>query len=140
MKQLFTILAILFTISFATLAQDGGGKQNGQKIEALKVAYITNKLNLSPEEAQKFWPVYNKYSDELRKVRQEGRQNKTPELEIEEKILAIRKKYNVEFSKVLTAEKVNAFFKAEKEFGTKLREEWMERRKQKQERKGQASE
>lgn len=140
MKQLFTILAIFFTISFTALAQDGGGKQNGQKIEALKVAYITNKLNLSPEEAQKFWPIYNKYSDELRKARQEGRQNKTPELEIEEKILGIRKKYNGEFSKVLPAEKVNAFFKAEKEFGTKLKEEWMERRKQKQERKGQASE
>jgi hypothetical protein len=137
MKQLFTILSFFFMLSFAAFAQNGGGKQApGQKIEALKIAYITSKLNLSPEEAQKFWPIYNKYSDELRKVRQEGRQNKTPELEIEEKILAIRKKYNGEFSKVLPAEKVNAFFRAEKEFGNKLREEWIERRKKRAERNG----
>lgn len=142
MKQFLSILSIFFLFTVAANAQDGGekkeGKTEGGRIAAIKIAYITSKLNLSPEEAQKFWPVYNKYSEELRKVRTDARQNKTPELETEEKILAIRKKYNTEFSKVLPAEKVNAFFKAEKEFGLKLKEEWMERRKKKQ-KSGEAS-
>ena len=43
--------------------------QNGNRLEALKIAYITNKLNLSPEEAQKFWPIYNQYSLELKVAR-----------------------------------------------------------------------
>jgi hypothetical protein len=141
MKQFLSILSIFFLFIIAANAQSGGGKKEGQeggRIAALKIAYITSRLNLSPEEAQKFWPIYNKYSDELRNVRIEARQNKKPELETEEKILAIRKKYNGEFNKVLPAEKVNAFFKAEKEFSLKLKEEWMERKKKKQ-KSGEAS-
>lgn len=37
-------------------------------IEAIKVAYITKQLNLSAEEAQKFWPVHNAYMAELKKL------------------------------------------------------------------------
>ena len=32
-----------------------------QKVQAHKVAYFTDKLSLTPEEAQKFWPIYNAY-------------------------------------------------------------------------------
>ena len=110
-------------------------KNNGGKIEALKIAYLTNKLNLSPEEAQRFWPVYNKYMEEIRKTRLDARENKQQEIVTDEKILVIRKKYNIEFGKVLSSEKVNAFFKAEKEFGTYLQKEIIERRQQRMERK-----
>lgn len=137
MKQIYTILAAFMLIAFSATAQVVEKKkgEQGGKIEALKIAFITKKLDLTIEEAQKFWPVYNKYSAELRQVRIEARTNKTPELETEEKVLAIRKKYNIEFSKVLPAEKVNSFFKAEKEFGTILQKELMERRQKKMERK-----
>ena len=40
--------------------------QNNRKIEkikAIQVAFISNKLNLTPEEAQKFWPIFNQFSD-----------------------------------------------------------------------------
>ena len=133
MKKILFIAAIIFGFLPAILAQDGeaAAKNEGGKIEALKIAYLTNKLNLTPEEAQKFWPIYNKYSDEIRKVRIESRQSKEGELPMEEKILNIRKKYNGEFNKALSTEKVNRFFKAEKEFGGYLQREIMERRNQK---------
>ena len=67
-------------------------------IEAIKVAYITKELNLSAEEAQKFWPVHNAYMAELKKARQE---NKSAELAFEEQALSIRKKYNNDFRKTI---------------------------------------
>lgn len=142
MKQIFTILAAFFLLTFTANAQveRKGQREPGAKIEALKIAFYTKKLDLSSEEAQKFWPVYNKYAEELKKVRKDARENNRPEIETEEKYLIIRKRYNTEFGKVLSAEKVNAFFKAEKEFGTILQKELMERRQRKQERNGNASE
>lgn len=134
MKKLLLIVSLFLTLGSAVIAQSGDDdkKNPGGRVEALKIAYLTQKLNLSPDEAQKFWPIYNKYAAEIRKVRIDGRVNKETEIEIEEKILAIRKKYNSEFTKALTPEKVNAFFKAEKDFGTVLQKELMERRQQRQ--------
>ncbi len=132
MKKFLLILTFFFTTGIAVLAQGGDGEKKipGGRIEAVKIAYLTQKLNLSPEEAQKFWPVYNKYAAEIRKVRVDGKLNNEKEIDIEEKLLGIRKKYNTEFGKALSAEKVNAFFKAEKDFGTVLQKELMERRQQ----------
>lgn len=142
MKQILSILTLFLALSFTATAQSGPGRKDsaGNKVAAIKIAYLTSKLNLSPEEAQKFWPIYNKYAEELRKVRNDARKNNTPELEVEEKVLAIRKKYNSEFSKALPPEKVNAFYKAEKEFGTMLKKEWMERKKKRGEKGARASE
>ena len=63
MKKILLILCIVFAF---------GIKTNGQpqeKVEALKVGFITQRLDLTTEEAKVFWPVYNKYSDELKKLR-----------------------------------------------------------------------
>lgn len=130
MKKFLLILVIALGVSVVTVAQDEGGKGNGSRIEALKIAYLTKKLNLSTDEAQKFWPIYNQYMGEIRKTRIDARQNKEGEIPTEEKLLNIRKKYNGEFNKALSSEKVNTFFKAEKEFGTVLQKELMERRMQ----------
>ncbi|WP_276480423.1 hypothetical protein [Paraflavitalea pollutisoli] len=137
MKKLLLIVSLFLTLASAVVAQsdDDDKKTPGGRVEALKIAYLTQKLNLSPDEAQKFWPIYNKYAAEIRKVRIDGRVNKETEIEIEEKMLAIRKKYNSEFTKALSPEKVNAFFKAEKDFGTVLQKELMERRQQRQDAK-----
>ena len=134
MKKILLILVMALGISVVSHAQDDDGeKGNGSRIEALKIGYLTKKLNLSTDEAQKFWPIYNQYMGEIRKTRMDARQNKEGELPTEEKLLNIRKKYNGEFNKALSNEKVNTFFKAEKEFGTVLQKELMERRMQKTE-------
>jgi uncharacterized protein YfkK (UPF0435 family) len=108
--------------------------QNGNRLEALKIAYITKKMDLSPEEAQRFWPIYNQYAVELRQARQEAQRMNESEISLDEKMLGIRKKYNVQFNQVLSPEKVNTFFKSEKEFGAFVQKE-MERRELKQQRR-----
>jgi hypothetical protein len=105
--------------------------QDGSRLQALKIAYLTKKLDLSPEEAQRFWPIYNKYDEEIHQVRNDAIKNRADELKTEEKILEIRKKYSDEFGKVLSPDKVNTFFRAEKEFGNFVQKE-IERRQLKQ--------
>ena len=127
MKRFYFILVLFFSVCTSVVAQDDD-KNDGGRLEAYKIAFLTKKLSLSPEEAQRFWPIYNKYQNEVRSTRREYREKKGSEIEMEEKILNIRKKYNSEFGKALSAEKVNAFFKAEKEFGTIVKQEMMDRR------------
>jgi hypothetical protein len=124
---LLSAFAFLSTVRVHAQAGDGGAK-----LQALKIAWLTKKLDLSPEEAQRFWPIYNKYTDEIRAIRQEQKQKNTSEIEVEDKILAVRKKYNGEFSKALSPEKANTFFRSERDFGNEIRKELQERRMNRQ--------
>lgn len=114
--------------------------QRSQQIEAVKIAFITQKLNLKSSEAEKFWPVYNSYQKEMRevfKLRREAKNKKdgnageklSGELDFESRILDIRKKYKQEFSKVLPDEKVSQFYEAEREFREQMINELKDRRK-----------
>jgi len=129
MKQFLLIISFL-GLGLGLFAQDEPPKNDGGRIEALKIAFITKKLNLSTEEAQKFWPIYNKYMDEVRKAHQDAKANKEPEIQREEKLLSIRKRYNDEFGKAISTEKVNSFFRVEKEFNGVIQKEMLERRQQ----------
>ena len=128
MKKYLLIVLLALGSLFGAHAQDG------ERIQALKIAYLTKKLDLSPEEAQRFWPIYNKYTEEIKAIRQAQKQNNgtDTELAMEEKILAVRKKYNGEFAKALSAEKVNTFFRSEKDFGALIQRELQERRMNRQ--------
>ena len=59
------LLGIILFLNMSTelIAQER--REHYQRIEAIKVAFITKKLDLTTEEAQKFWPVYNNYQKEL---------------------------------------------------------------------------
>ena len=114
--------------------------QRSQQVESVKIAFITQKLELSTSEAEKFWPVYNTYQQELRQVYKQRREAKSKanpneklnsELDFESRLLNIRKKYKEEFSEVIPPEKVLLFFQAEREFReTMIRE--LKHRRQKQ--------
>jgi Skp family chaperone for outer membrane proteins len=65
MKSIITLLAITLFSFLSIKAQEGN-----DKIESLKIAYITKRLLLTPEESQKFWPVYNQYEAEKKQIRQ----------------------------------------------------------------------
>ncbi len=86
------------------MAQEKDDKKepDGSRIASLKIAYLTRKLNLSPEEAQRFWPIYNNYANEIKNARIEQRKNKASELETEDKILDIRKNTILNSQKHLT--------------------------------------
>ena len=62
MKRL--LIAFLF---FASVMQAQDGKH--EKIKALKTAYITEQLGLTSEEAEKFWPIYNRYDEKFHDLR-----------------------------------------------------------------------
>jgi hypothetical protein len=111
MKKYLLVIVILFgTFSLAT-AQNGNGRQ---KIQALKVAFITQKLHLTPSEAEKFWPVYNQYDKEIMQVRANRRNGDV--LDSEQKLLDIRKKYKSSFEKILGPSRLNDLYNAETDF------------------------
>jgi hypothetical protein len=124
------LLLTCFAFSFLI-----GLTQNGSRLAALKIAYITKRLDLSPEEAQKFWPIYNLYADELMRARQDANRNSKTEIELDEALLNIRKKYSTQFTQAISPQKIDIFFKSEKEFGNFVQEEMKRRQQQKMQRK-----
>lgn len=110
-KYLLVFLVVLGSLS-------GVKAQDGEKIKALKIAFITQKLQLTPEEAQKFWPVYNQYENEISGLQLDDKNG--PALENEERLLNIRKKYLGAFEKVIGPQKTNNLFNAERDFRTIL--------------------
>ncbi|MEJ7740957.1 MAG: hypothetical protein WKF97_26360 [Chitinophagaceae bacterium] len=123
MKQILIIISLLSWFAVAGFAQQENQKG---RLEALKIAYLTKQLNLSIQEAQKFWPIYNKYNLELRDVRRQNRNMDV--IDMEEKVINIRKRYKNEFSHALPGERVNQFFKVDKEFNNYLQRELRDRR------------
>ena len=108
-----------------------------KQIESVKVAFITQRLDLTTEESQRFWPVYNNYQQEMQqlvgrkhKERFEMKKAGTPvdELKLDSEILELRKRYRIEFTKVLPKEKVTLFYQAEREFRQELIQHLKKRR------------
>ncbi len=152
MKRIFTILFVLGCLNATAQPND-----RLERFKALKVAFITEKLDLSPKEAQGFWPIYNKYSndsDEIRqKQREEYRQNvKRGEslndivdevaekfvasfLSAEEDQLQLKKKLVKDLKSIISSKKVWRLIRAEDEFKQKMIEEYKKRRERSQEMK-----
>ena len=86
-----------------------------QKIEALYIAYITRELNLTEDEAQKFWPVHAQFDKEIRELKMDN-----AELERQQQVLNIKKKYQDRFTKILGSTRTNDFFIKDGEFRKKL--------------------
>ena len=63
-KGIITLVLVLF-VSTLTFGQRRPDKE---KIKSLKVAYITERLNLTSKEAQMFWPIYNAYEEEMERI------------------------------------------------------------------------
>ncbi|MFS4483179.1 sensor of ECF-type sigma factor [Hyunsoonleella sp. 2307UL5-6] len=64
MKKLLCIIVVM--ISMSALAQRGDKRE---RIKALKVAFITEQLDLTTEESQVFWPIYNTFEKETNTIR-----------------------------------------------------------------------
>jgi len=125
--KIFLPIVFLFMLSHQVNAQPGGGPRD-EKIEALRVAFITRQLELTSEEAKKFWPTYDQFQKEMQKLMQEQRQKGADELEFEEKMLNLRKKYKPEFLKAIPEDKFNKLLRVDREFREVIRKE-LERRR-----------
>ena len=101
------------------------------KIQSIKMDYISDNLHLSSDEADKFWPVYNQYQNELNVVLHQKRQNmlnssKNPQdivndnLDYDSKILNIKKHYKDEFARILPSDKLAQFYKSERSFNEEM--------------------
>lgn len=66
-RKILLALAILL-FSIPVMAQRNEKGVDKEKLEAAKVAFITNRLNLTPEQAERFWPLYNKYDENRMKI------------------------------------------------------------------------
>ncbi len=91
----------------------------------MEVAFITKELNLTPDEAQKFWPVFNQYRNELKSIAKN--QTLNDQLEKQQKMLDVRKRYREDFTKVVDQERANKVFGAETEFRNLVRREFQKR-------------
>jgi len=65
MKKIIPI--ILMLISISSFGQNH--EKMKERIKAQKIAFITEKLDLSSDEAQKFWPIYNAYEASIDDIR-----------------------------------------------------------------------
>lgn len=64
------LVAFVLLISINSFGQGGRLlKEKKEQIKAMKVAYITSELSLTPEEAAKFWPLYNAFEDKQHEIR-----------------------------------------------------------------------
>ena len=109
-----------------------------EKIEALKIGFITEKLALTSKEAELFWPIYNKFEQDIKTLRRKQREltkafklkAKPTEQEADKYIneqLVLKqteidavKKYIPEFKKVLPISKVAKLLSIEQEFKVQL--------------------
>lgn len=123
----YTFLLILCFAGTVRAQQDDAQTQPAPaNIIGLKMAFVTKQLALTNEEAQKFWPVYYSYSAELRKIRQNRKEDV---LATEEEMLNLRKKYRAEFKKILsTDERVNKALTVDRDFMVVVKKELQERR------------
>jgi len=115
MKLFLLIITFVFGGSTFVNAQNDNRGKRAEKIQALKIAFITQKLDFTSDEAQRFWPVYNRYESEIKQVMQNNR-NGGDAIDGEERILSVKKKYRSEFIKVIGQPKTNNLFNAEREF------------------------
>lgn len=141
--------ALFFFISAISLMAQPPQRPPKERVEAMKVGFLTERLNLSVDEAKEFWPVYNKMQDELEVLRKNRRNNlrdsmdSMSDAEVEKMVdgelvfrqneLDILKKYNPQFKKILPVRKVGMLYRAEEDFKRRLLDIIQERRQDKKE-------
>lgn len=154
-KSILILIVVLF-ISFNVFSQHRASRE---KIKALKISFITEKLNLNEKEAFKFWPIYNKFEKELRnnyhvqrsalkkEIETSGgveklTENKAKEfankmLALEEAEYTLHAKFQSELSKIITYKKIVQLHMAERDFNRRLFKRFKKQkdRKQKKENK-----
>jgi hypothetical protein len=144
MKQLLFLFGFILSVVFTQAQQrpmHGQGrmmppppppierlsKEQRAQLESFKIQFITKKLELTPAEAEKFWPVYNEQKEASHRLMKE---NKDDEIEFQEAMLVIRKKFKKDLMPILkTEERVNLALKVDRELLNKMRNEMMRRKR-----------
>ncbi|MDX1278952.1 hypothetical protein [Oceanihabitans sediminis] len=138
-----TTYILLFSLLFSlnTFAQD----HDKEKVRALKVAHITEQLELTAKEAQEFWPIYNanleaydklyNKSKEARKAipenvtETEAKEHLEIRLKLYEDKYKLQRDYYAKLSKVLSSKKILKLIEADRSFKHKMIEQFKQRHK-----------
>ncbi len=149
------VLFCLVVIVYPSISQPWRGQfrdsEHHENIRSMKIAFITDRLSLTSEEAQQFWPLYNKYNEEMQEIREkyvceikngdkslsdvsEEKAAEYAEFEIRriEEMAKLRREYHEKYLDVLSVKKVALLYEAEKDFKRHLFREM--RRKQRRDR------
>ena len=81
MKVIYTSLLVLLctTLTFAQEGNRRGSQMNSEKLQAARIAFLTNRLELTPETAKVFWPIFTEYDNEKSTLSKKyGTQKRSP--------------------------------------------------------------
>jgi hypothetical protein len=146
-KYILLFLTLTFFISINSYSQEHGGKD---RFKTLKIGFITETLDLTTKEAESFWPIYNKYQDQihllrlseksklLKNIKERGGLESLSDIEAEtllNNVLDINKQIHEneqnmfsDLKGVLSAKKLLKLYRAEKDFNRKILEQYKKRR------------
>ncbi len=147
MKKLIT-LGLLFLLTFNAFSQR---KEKEERIKALKIAFITERLALTETEAQKFWPIYNAFEEENNQLRRASYNKRKAEnfetmtesdaknllsdmASIENQRHKLREKFMKDLLTAIPAKKVVLLKITEDAFNKRMFEEFKKRRQEKEKR------
>lgn len=141
--KLWLLFFGVFLLVFGTRAQD---RRNQEQIKTLKIAFFTERLNLSPEEATVFWPIYNAHEKAKQALRDQERQEIRDRfsdldaiseeeaqkalrryLEIEEQEEELDKEFYQQIAREFSAVRTLKLFQAERDFRRRLLQEYRKR-------------
>ena len=147
MKNMRIIITIVSLLSFLQLNAQPDGRRDFDKFKALKISFMTEKLELTPSEAEKFWPIYNeldkkrfdlhkKKRDLEKKLIDENTTLNDGELNRINNLLInsfkeeydLSKEYNEKFMQVLPIKKVVLINIVENDFRFNMIKEYREKR------------
>jgi hypothetical protein len=133
--KLLIFTAVLAFFSLSVAAQDDSHESRREKYRTEKIAFLTSHLNLTPAEAEKFWPVYNQMDNERWEIQKARRELESKVREAQESLSEkevikltrdyagslqeegnLNAQYNEKFLKILPPQKVLGLYKAENEF------------------------
>jgi len=144
-RGIFILAALIILLTAGVSAQN----PNRERLESYKIAFFTQRLNLTPTEAEKFWPLYNQYQEKKIKIQQERMLlnkkfnqetttlsdeemtvmgDKIVELEILEAELSMT--FHKHIKAVLPPAKVLRFYQAENQYKMQLLNQLQDRRQE----------
>ena len=137
----YLIVGMFFLMSVSLFGQEGTHKRKDQ-IKALKIGFITEKLDLTPETSEKFWPIYNQHEKEVETLRtQYAPRDQSEELgeeealalidkriAFEEKMLILNKNYINDLKTVLSGKQILTLLNVDREIKRKMLKSMKDRR------------
>lgn len=147
MKKFIPLFTLLM-LAVLTLAS-AQRPETREKIEAARIALITERLNLSPEQAQRFWPVYNEYNQKRHDLQREFQQlrgsfdpQKASEeenrkmleagMKVKERQLELERTYAERMQQVISTQQLLSLRKAEDDFREMLMQRIRDQQRQRE--------